>query len=63
MTLLTVETSVVMRSGAHRHRLLVEPVEELVVRGGLAVGIRATAKRLTPHPLVRYTFCRSPNLL
>ena len=50
-------------SGAHRHQLMVEPVEELVARAGLAVGIRATAKRLTLHPLVRYTFCRSPNLL
>ena len=51
------------QSGDHRHRLLVEPVEELVVRGGLAVGIRTAAKRLTLHPLVRYTFRRSPYLL
>ncbi len=50
-------------SGDHRHRLLMEAVEELVVRGGLAVGIRTAAKRLTLHPLVRYTFRRSPYLL
>jgi|GEM_PF-3084274 len=50
-------------SGAHRPRLPVEPVEEPVVRGGLAVGIRTAAKRLTLHPLVRYTFRRSPYLL
>ena len=51
------------QSGDHRRRLLVEPVEELVVRGGLAVGIRTAAKRLTLHSFVRYTFRRTQYLV